>query len=66
MEIPKYTANKTIAGSDVILYNIGAGGEYPVHGAYRYGEDWVTASWNLEGRYNKSFKTALDLAERVE
>ena len=52
---------KTRAGSEVKLYNAEGGGEYPVHGAYRSGDTWFVAQWDLFGNYNKERRVGLDL-----
>ena len=52
---------RTRSGSEVRLYEAEGGGDYPVHGAYRSGDSWYVAQWDLMGNYNKKIKVGLDL-----
>lgn len=69
----KVSLNKkyiTKEGVEVRLYSTDGGGKYPVHGAYNFkglqGDSWNVAMWTLEGRFNTSHITAIDLEEVIE
>lgn len=47
---------RTRAGSEVVLYNAEGGGDSPVHGAYREGEEWYPTRWRLTGYYRPDEK----------
>lgn len=42
---------KTRLGFPVRIYSIDAGGEYPVHAAYFYEDEWIMESFTNNGRY---------------
>lgn len=67
MDFPKlgYPSTITIAGQEVIVYNIYGGGDYPVHGAYFVGKEewqWVIGAWTIDGKKIKGVPSDLDLA----
>jgi hypothetical protein len=42
---------KTRDGAEVIIYNTGANGDFPVHGAWKQGDLWVSDEWSFIGEY---------------
>ena len=54
----------TLNGTDVILYNNVAGGDYPIHGAYLADDEWIIAAWTAQGRKFKDAQHELDLASK--
>ena len=66
MEIPEggHRTTVTVNGTDVILYNNEAGGEYPIHGAYLADEEWIIAAWTIRGRKFKDVQHEMDLASK--
>lgn len=68
MEFPHigYPSTITITGTQVLIYNIYGGGEYPVHGAYlaedKEEQEWIPAAWTLDGKKHKGVASDLDLA----
>lgn len=61
-----YSSSLTVSGKKVLIYNIEAGGDYPVHGAYfSDGEnwEWIIGAWTLEGKKHKEARTDLDLVD---
>lgn len=61
-----FEQTKTVAGSDVVIYERHVGPDQKTLGAYSDGEgDWHMATWDLEGRYNPERRVAIDLVESV-
>ena len=55
---------KTRNGRDVRIYSVDNGGEYPVHGACRRGDDeWTLRSWTSDGNYINLRSDFRDLVE---
>ena len=42
----------TREGAPVRLYSAGAGGDFPIHGAYLVDGNWFPASWTTTGLYH--------------
>lgn len=61
---PDETLHVTASGWTVLIYNINAGGEYPIHGAIFDGEVWVLRSWRADGTYDRRAPHDLDLRDR--
>lgn len=64
-----YPKTSTVAGKDVLIYNIHAGGTHPIHGAYWAGDDqfqWVQTAWTLSGKLIAGENSPLDLAVSFE
>lgn len=53
---------KTRVGHSVILYDISAGGDRPITGAYLAQDRWIPTSWDIRGRHQISEqKSNLDI-----
>lgn len=50
MATPSDSKLRTLNGTAVILYNLDAGGRYPLHGAYWSGEEWLVTCWKSNGK----------------
>lgn len=61
-----FEQTKTIAGSDVVIYQRGIGPFKMIHGAWRENEDWYVAAWFEDGCYHTSEPRALDLIESIK
>lgn len=46
--IKYYTRNHT----PVVIYTLDAGGDYPIHGAYYNGNEWIPKAWDVGGFHN--------------
>ena len=47
---PEFPTTRTNSGLPIVIYTEAAGGDYPVHGAYYNGEEWVMSAWTAEGK----------------
>ena len=65
MEFPKgLFETSTVTGRRVIIYNISAGGDRPIHGAYladKTTDEWIQCSWGANGRFRENARTSLDI-----
>jgi len=52
--IDKDKQYETRDGREVRIYATDGGGEYPVHGAIKRSDRWVSASWGSQGHVVKS------------
>lgn len=57
---------QTKSGSEVRLYAIAAGGEYPVHGAVKSGEEWISMTWDSTGNFAAYTNSDCSLVEVPE
>lgn len=57
---------QTKSGSEVRLYAIDAGGEYPVHGAVKSGEEWISMTWDSTGNFAAYTNSDCSLVEVPE
>lgn len=55
---------RTRCGYPVRIYATDGAGLYPIHGAYCEGEDWIVATWAIEGQNSlRNKETPFDLIE---
>jgi hypothetical protein len=59
-KISKDKQYTTRDGSEVRIYATDCGGSYPIHGAIKRSEDWISASWGSSGYVVKSCREMPD------
>jgi hypothetical protein len=52
ISVDQFEKSKTVRGSLVRIYTRDTGNHEKIHGAYKCGDDWHTASWNSNGFFN--------------
>ena len=63
MGYSKYGKGRTRAGHVVDIYRTDAGGQFPIHGAYKAGDEWIPMAWRVDGLINPAVTTNIDLVE---
>ncbi len=65
MEFPTVTSR---AGRVCLIYTFGAGGVYPIHGAYLAGETtWIPVVWNKNGFcFDNEEESDLDITDAIK
>lgn len=58
MEFPLYTSSN---GTIVRIYCVTGAGDFPVHGAYWTGEEWIVKAWDLDGKAAIGRNSPLDI-----
>ncbi len=61
--IDKTKQYKTRDGREVRIYATDAGGDFPVHGAIKTGDEWESNSWKLNGNWRDHLDEEYDLIE---
>jgi hypothetical protein len=62
--ISKDKEYQTRDGREVRIYATDGGGDYPVHGAYFNGAQWISGMWSKKGEYFLDGNTPMDLIEK--
>lgn len=61
-----FPAIKSNAGTPCVIYTTGAGGKYPIHGAYNSGEaEWIATAWTIDGEHFSGRSSGIDITKAV-
>lgn len=63
MEITGGVRFKSRNNTDLLIYNMDAGGSHPIHGAYWSGDEegWIPVTWSALGEQVEGRKMPLDI-----